>query len=143
MARLGAYRTILVSLVVLLGGLLLFARTPEGGSYVVGVLPAMVLTGLGAGLGFPPLTTMAMSSATPADSGLASGLLNTTVQVGGAIGLAVLATLSTRRTDHLLAGGSSVAHALNGGYHRAYLVAALLAAAALAAAVHTLRPQEQ
>jgi hypothetical protein len=80
MARLGAYRTILVSLIVLLGGLLLFARTPEGGSYVVGVLPAMVLTGLGAGLGFPPLTTLAMSSASPADSGLASGLLNTTMQ---------------------------------------------------------------
>jgi EmrB/QacA subfamily drug resistance transporter len=143
MARLGVYRTILVSLVVLLGGLLLFARTPEGGSYVVGVLPAMVLTGLGAGLGFPPLTTMAMSSATPADSGLASGLLNTTVQVGGAIGLAVLATLSSRRTNHLLADGRSMAQALNGGYHLAYLVAAGLAVAALAAAAHTLRLQAQ
>jgi MFS family permease len=143
MARLGAYRTILVSLVVLFGGLLLFARTPESGSYVVGVLPAMVLTGLGAGLGFPPLTTMAMSSATPADSGLASGLLNTTVQVGGAIGLAVLATLSSRRTHHLLGDGRSMAQALNCGYHTAYVVAAVLAVAAFAVAAHTLRPQVQ
>jgi MFS family permease len=141
MAKLGVYRTILVSLVLLVGGLVLFAASPEGGSYVVGVLPAMVLTGLGAGLGFPPLTTMAMSAATPADSGLASGLLNTTVQVGGAVGLAVLATLSSRRTDHLLANGSSVAHALNGGYHLAYIVAAVLAVAALAAGAHLLRPQ--
>jgi EmrB/QacA subfamily drug resistance transporter len=143
MARLGAYRTILVSLIVLLGGLLLFAQTPERGSYVVGVLPAMLLTGLGAGLGFPPLTTLAMSSATPADSGLASGLLNTTVQVGGAIGLAVLATLSSRRTDQMLADGSSMGHALNGGYHAAYMVAAVLAVAALAAAAHLLRPQRR
>jgi EmrB/QacA subfamily drug resistance transporter len=138
MAKLGTYRTILVSLFVLLGGLVLFAGTPEGGSYLVGVLPPMVLIGLGAGLGFPPLTTMAMSSATPADSGLASGLLNTTVQVGGAVGLAVLATLSGRRTDHLLAGGSSVAHALNGGYHLAYVVAAGLAVAAIAVAARVL-----
>ena len=59
----------------------------------------MVLIGLGAGLGFPALMTLAMSGATPSDSGLASGLVNTTVQVGGAIGLAVLATLATERTD--------------------------------------------
>lgn len=142
MAKLGVYRTILVSLTLLVAGLVLFAATPEGGSYVVGVMPAMVLTGLGAGLGFPPLTTIAMSAATPADSGLASGLLNTTVQVGGAIGLAVLATLSSRRTDHLLASGSSVHHALNGGYHLAYVVAAALAVAALGAAAHLLRPQQ-
>ena len=59
----------------------------------------MILLGIGAGLGFPALMTLAMSGATPSDSGLASGLVNTTVQVGGAIGLAVLATLATERTD--------------------------------------------
>ena len=83
-------------------GLLLFARTPVDATYVVDLLPAMVLIGLGAGLGFPALMTLAMSGATPSDSGLASGLVNTSVQVGGAIGLAVLATLATERTNGLL-----------------------------------------
>ena len=81
----------------------------------------MVLIGLGAGLGFPALMTLAMSGATPQDAGLASGLVNTTVQVGGAIGLAVLATLATERTGSLVAGGTAHAAALNGGYHLAYL----------------------
>ena len=67
----------------------------------------MILLGLGAGLGFPALMTLAMSGATPSDAGLASGLVNTSVQVGGAIGLAVLATLATERTDGLLADGES------------------------------------
>ena len=86
----------------------------------------MVLLGLGAGLGFPALMTLAMSGATPSDSGLASGLVNTTPQVGGAIGLAVLATLATERTDALLADGVSSAAALNSGFHLAYLVGAVL-----------------
>ena len=78
--------------------MLLFARTPVDGSYVADVLPAMVLVGLGAGLGFPGLMTFAMSGVAPQDAGLASGLVNTSVQVGGAVGLAVLATLATERT---------------------------------------------
>ena len=68
--------------------------------------------------------TLAMSGATPSDSGLASGLVNTTLQVGGALGLAVLATLSTTRTDNLLAGGDSTASALTGGYHLAFVIGA-------------------
>ena len=86
------------------------------------LLPPMMLIGLGAGLGFPALMTLAMSGATPSDSGLASGLVNTTVQVGGAIGLAVLATLATERTDALRADGASHDVALNSGYHLAYLI---------------------
>ena len=78
--------------------------------------------GLGAGLSFPSLMTLAMSGATRSDSGLASGLVNATVQVGGAIGLAVLATLASERTDSLRADGESVANALNSGYHVAYVV---------------------
>ena len=87
-------------------------------------MPATILIGLGAGLGFPSLMTLAMSGATPSDSGLASGLINTSVQVGGAIGLAVLATLASERTDALRADGESVDAALNGGYHLAYLIGA-------------------
>lgn len=105
----------------------------------VNLLPAMVLIGLGAGLGFPSLMTLAMSGATANDSGLASGLVNTSVQVGGAIGLAVLATFATERTDELLAGGESAASALNSGYHLAYLIGAGLVVVAIATAVGVLR----
>jgi MFS family permease len=102
----------------------------------------MVLLGVGAGLAFPALMTLAMSSATPSDSGLASGLVNTTQQVGGALGLAVLATLSTNRTAGLRAGGGAPDAALLGGYHLAFAIAALLVVAALISAV-VLLPAER
>ena len=105
------------------------------------VLPVMLLLGLGAGLAFPALMTLAMSGATQSDAGLASGLVNTTVQVGGAIGLAVLATLATERTDALLADGVSNATALNSGYHLAYLIGAALIGLAVVAAIAILRPE--
>ncbi len=139
--RFGEQPTLVLSLLVLTGGLLLMTRLPAGGgSYAVDVAPAMVLTGLGAGLGFPALTGMAMSAATPADSGVASGLYNTTVQVGGAIGLAVLSTLATSRAHHLAAGGAARAEALTAGYHLAFLGAAGAAALAAALATVVLRP---
>jgi sugar phosphate permease len=117
----------------------LFARAPVNGDYLTDVLPVMVLLGVGAGMSFPSLMTLAMSGATPRDAGLASGLVNTTLQVGGAIGLAVLATLATSRTEHLLAGGERTASALTGGYHLAFLVAAGLVVGAIAVAITVLR----
>jgi MFS family permease len=102
----------------------------------------MILVGLGAGLGFPSLMTLAMSGATPSDSGLASGLVNTSVQVGGAIGLAVLATFATERTDAQLASGEPAAEALNSGYHLAYLIGAGLVLVAIAIAVSVLRVRQ-
>jgi sugar phosphate permease len=129
---------------VLIGaGLLLFARTPVDGTYVTDVLPPMVLIGLGVGVGFPALMMLAMSGATPSDSGLASGLVNTSAQVGGAIGLAVLATLSTERTNGLLADGESTAAALNSGYHLAYLIGAGLVGVALVVTMTVLRVEPQ
>jgi hypothetical protein len=92
-------------------------------------------------MAFPSLMTLAMSGATESDSGLASGLVNTSVQVGGAIGLAVLATLATERTSGLLADGESNAAALNSGYHLAYLVGAVLVLAAIAVAIWVLQPE--
>ena len=137
--RYGPKATLIPSMVAIGAGLLLFARTPVEASYVVDLLPPMVLFGLGAGLGFPSLMTLAMSGATPSDSGLASGLVNTSVQVGGAIGLAVLATFATERTDGLLADGESTASALNSGYHLAYLIGAALVAVAIVVALRVLR----
>jgi predicted MFS family arabinose efflux permease len=134
-------RTPLVAALVSIGaGLLLFTRTPVDGSYVTDIGPAMILMGMGAGLGFPSLMGLAMSGATPSDSGLASGLVNTSVQVGGAIGLAVLATLANGRTETLLADGATSASALNAGFHLAYLVGAALVGVAIVLALSVLRP---
>jgi EmrB/QacA subfamily drug resistance transporter len=138
--RFGPRTPLIAGLLSIGAGLLLFARTPVDGSYLVDIAPAMVLIGVGAGLGFPSLMGLAMSGATPSDSGLASGLVNTSVQVGGAIGLAVLATLATERTDGLLAGGASGASALNSGFHLAYVIGAGLVGVAIALAVTLLRP---
>jgi MFS family permease len=141
--RFGPQRTLIPSLVSIGLGLLLFARTPVDGHYLSDVLPPMALVGFGAGLGFPSLMTLAMSGATPSDSGLASGLVNTSVQVGGAIGLAVLATFASERTNELRAGGESLASALNSGYHVAYLIGAGLVLVATVVALAVLRPRRE
>jgi EmrB/QacA subfamily drug resistance transporter len=120
-------------------GLLLFARTPVDGDYLADLFLVMLLLGGGAGLCFPALMTLAMSGATPSDSGLASGLVNTTVQVGGAVGLAVLATLASERTEGLIADGESTASALNSGYHLAYLIGAALTVLGIVVALVVLR----
>jgi len=139
--RYGAKATLIPSMIAIAAGMLLFARTPVEASYVVDLMPPMVLIGVGAGLGFPSLMMLAMSGATPEDSGLASGLVNTSVQVGGAIGLAVLATLATERTDGLLADGEPTVNALNSGYHLAYLIGAGLIAIAIVVALMAFRSE--
>ena len=138
--RFGARATLLPGLVLIVAGLALFARAPVDGTYLVDVLPTMLLLGVGAGLSFPSLMTLAMSGATQSDSGLSSGLVNTSLQVGGALGLAVLATLSSTRTDTLLADGEGRAEALTGGYHLAFIVAAGLVTLAVIAATTVLQP---
>jgi EmrB/QacA subfamily drug resistance transporter len=135
----GPEAALIPAMVFMVAGLLWLARTPIDASYVVDLLPAMILIGLGAGLGFPSLMTLAMSGVDESDAGLASGLVNTSVQVGGAVGLAVLATFATERTDGLLADGEPVAEALNSGYHLAYLIGAGLALVAIAISVTYLR----
>ncbi|HKC73397.1 MAG TPA: MFS transporter, partial [Chloroflexota bacterium] len=117
----------------------LLARGPLHSEYVRDWLLLMVLLGVGGGLSFPALTILAMSDATPDDAGLASGLLNTTTQVGGALGLAVLATLAATRTGQLLGQGQGPAAALSGGYHLAWAIGAglVLAMIVLAATVLT------
>ncbi len=137
--RYGARGTLIPGLVLMAAGLLLFTRTPIKASYVTDVLPTLVLLGLGVGLSFAALMTLAMSGATPSDAGLASGLVNTTAQVGGALGLAVLNTLASTRTHGLLAHGVSTASALTSGYHLAYLIAGMLVVVAIAVAAVVLK----
>jgi EmrB/QacA subfamily drug resistance transporter len=143
-ARFGAKPTLLAGMVLIGASLLLLTRAPVDATYAVDLLPAMAIMGLGAGLAFPSLMMLAMSGATPQDAGLASGLVNTSVQVGGAVGLAVLATLATERTEGLLAGGEAAASALNAGFHLAYLIGAGLVGVAILIAVYVFRaPQEE
>jgi EmrB/QacA subfamily drug resistance transporter len=134
-ARFGPRNVLVPALAAIVVGLFLLSRVPVDGHYVADLLPAMVLLGIGGGLTFPALMTLAMSSAAPEDSGLASGLVNTTQQVGGALGLAILATVAENRT-----GASSSAAALVDGYGAAFEVASALVLAALVLAVVILRP---
>jgi EmrB/QacA subfamily drug resistance transporter len=141
--RFGPRPVLLAGLVLLAGGLAVLARVPVHGHFLVDVLPAMLVLGAGAGLALPAVTTLAMSGATERDSGLASGLANTTQQVGGAIGLAALAALATAHTNHLTgttgtAATLSQAAALTAGYRLAFAVGAALVVAALllATALH-------
>jgi EmrB/QacA subfamily drug resistance transporter len=137
--RFGAKPTLLVGLVFVLAGLILFANTPVHSSYLSDLLVPMLLFGAGAGLSFPSLMTLAMSGATQEDSGLASGLVNTSLQVGGALGLAVLATLSSSRTENLLASGNAPDAALTDGFQLAFWIGAGLVAAAIAVTAFVVR----
>lgn len=129
-ARFGVRRPTAVAMVLVAAGLALFARAPVGGNFVVDVLPSMILLGLGAGIAFNPLLLAAMSDVAPSESGLASGVVNTAFMMGGALGLAVLASLAAARTDSLRATSAGPLAALNGGYHAAFLAGALFALAA-------------
>jgi EmrB/QacA subfamily drug resistance transporter len=138
--RFGADAVLIPGLVLMAIGLLLFTRVPVDGDYLRDVLPVMLVLGTGAGLFFPSLMTIAMAGVEPHESGLASGLINTSLQVGGSIGLAVLAGLAATRSSKLLDSGSSTPAALTGGYHLAFLVGAGLVLVGLLTAFW-MRPQ--
>jgi len=131
-----------VGLLLAAAGLALFARAPVDGSFVVDVLPGMTLLGLGAGIAFNPVLLAAMSDVEASKSGLASGIVNTAFMMGGAVGLAVLASLAAARTTALQAAESPAA-ALNSGYHVAFLTGAIFAAAAALFGALLLRPRAQ
>jgi EmrB/QacA subfamily drug resistance transporter len=138
--RYGAWWTLVPGLLLVAAGLILFARVPVDGSYLVDILPSMILIGIGVGVCFPALMTLAMSGATAHDAGLASGLVNTSAEVGAAVGLAVLATLSAARTEDLLGRGLPPQQALTEGYHAGFWAAAVLIVLALLVAAGVLRP---
>ena len=128
--RYGIRAPLMIGLLVAACGLVLFARAPVDGQFLTDVLPAMLLLGFGAGMAFNPVLLAAMSDVEPQDSGLASGVVNTSFMMGGALGLAVLASLAAARSSSLAAAGADALAALNGGYHLAFLVGAVAAAAA-------------
>jgi EmrB/QacA subfamily drug resistance transporter len=141
--RFGARTTLIPGLVLIAAGLAWFARVPADGQYWTDVFPSMIVMGAGVGTAFPALMTLSMSGATPQDAGLASGLVNTTMQVGGALGLAVLATLAATRTDHATAAGHSHTSALLSGFHLAFVIGALLVVASLVIAVVVLQSERR
>jgi EmrB/QacA subfamily drug resistance transporter len=128
--RFGIKRPLATGLLLAAAGLALLARAPVGGSFVTDVLPSMILLGFGAGMAFNPVLLAAMSDVEPGEAGLASGIVNTSFMMGGALGLAVLASLAASRTTSLRASGDGPLAALVGGYHIAFVVGALFAAAA-------------
>ena len=129
--RFGIRPPLTVGLLLAAASLALFSQAPVGGSFVIDVLPSMLLLGAGAGIAFNPVLLAAMGDVEPHESGLASGVVNTSFMMGGALGLAVLVSISTARTQNLLTDGAGSVEALNGGLQAAGAagaVAALLAA---------------
>jgi EmrB/QacA subfamily drug resistance transporter len=139
-ARFGGRRLVVTGLGMIGLSLVLLAFVRVDGGYWLHLFPSFVLMGLGAGFAFPPLMGLAMTGVGPADAGLASGLVNTTAQVGGALGLAVLASVTSGRTSTLLGRGKSEAAALTGGYHLGFWIAAGLVVFGVAVAALVFEP---
>jgi len=141
--RFGIRVPLATGLALTAAGLALFALSPVDGSFALHVLPGMALLGIGCGMAMNPVLLAAMSDVPQSESGLASGVVNTAFMMGGALGLAVLASLAAARTDTLLALGADSLAALNGGYHIAFAIGAVFAAAAslLSAALLRAAPQ--
>jgi Major Facilitator Superfamily len=133
-SRWGTLPLLIAGLVMITAALALFARVPARAAYATELLPLLTLFGIGGGLTLPAIATLGMSGATDSDAGVISGLFNTSQQVGGALGLAVLTSLAAART-----GSSDTAQALTSGYHLAWAAGAVLGAASIIVAVIALR----
>ncbi len=136
----GVRATLTAGLLFVAAGLVLFVRAPVEGLFVRDILPSMVLFGVGAGIAFNPMLLAAMNDVPQSDSGLASGLVNTAFMMGGALGLAVLASIAASKTESLIAAGATQEAALTGGYHMAFLVGTVFALVAAGIAFFFLRP---
>jgi EmrB/QacA subfamily drug resistance transporter len=137
--RFGIRPPLAIGLALAAAGLVLFARAPVDGNFLVDVFPSMILLGIGAGMAFNPVLLAAMSDVEEREAGLASGVVNTSFMMGGALGLAILASLAASRTDSLAASGDGTLAALTGGYHAAFLVGSVFALAAAVVGAALLR----
>jgi sugar phosphate permease len=129
-------------LILLGGGLVWFTQISVDGSYVVDLLPGFLMIGVGLGFSFVPISIAALAGVPGHEAGLASGLINTSQQIGGALGIAILVTVSTSRTESELEGGADAAHALTSGYSAAFWVGAAFALISLVATFLMLRKEE-
>jgi EmrB/QacA subfamily drug resistance transporter len=140
--RIGVKRVLVVGMTMLAGGLAYFTQISVGGSYVGDLLPGFLLIGMGLGFSFVPISIAALAGVEPAEAGLASGLFNTSQQIGGALGIAALSTIATSRTDDALAGGALRPDALVTGFHAAFFAGVVVAAIGIVAALTLIRREE-
>jgi predicted small integral membrane protein len=140
--RVGVKPVLAVGMAALTGGLLLFTQVSVGGSYVTDLLPGFLLVGLGLGFSFVPVSIAALAGIEPAEAGLASGLINTSQQIGGALGIAALSTIATSRTDDAVASGTALNSALVEGFHGAFVAGVVIAALGVVAALTLIRRDE-
>ena len=140
--RLGVKPVLVVGMATLTAGLLWFTRVSVGGSYVTDLLPGFLLIGIGIGFSFVPISIAALAGIRPAEAGLASGLINTSQQIGGALGIAALSTIATSRTEDAVANGAAVSQALVDGFESAFLVGAVIAGLGVIASLVLIRRDE-
>jgi EmrB/QacA subfamily drug resistance transporter len=140
--RIGVKPALLIGMVSLTAGLVYFTQVSVGGSYLGDLLPGFLLIAVGLGFSFVPISIAALAGVEAAEAGLASGLINTSQQIGGALGIAALSTIATSRTDDELAGGATQASALVSGFHGAFLAGVIIAGVGIAAALTLIRKDE-
>ena len=140
--RIGVKPVLAIGMTSLTGGLVYFTQVSVGGSYLGDLLPGFLLIALGLGFSFVPISIAALAGVQPAEAGLASGLINTSQQIGGALGIAALSTIATSRTDDALASGSSQAVALVDGFQGAFFAGVILAGLGIVAALTLIRREE-
>jgi MFS family permease len=140
--RLGVKPVLVTGMTALTAGLVFFTQISVGGSYVDDLLPGFLLVGLGLGFSFVPISIAALAGIQPAEAGLASGLLNTSQQIGGALGIAALSTIATSQTSDAVATGTAVPSALVDGFTAAFLAGAVIAAVGIGAALTLVRRDE-
>jgi EmrB/QacA subfamily drug resistance transporter len=140
--RIGVKPVLVVGMVTLTGGLIYFTQVSVGGSYLADLLPGFLLIAVGIGFAFVPISIAALAGVQPAEAGLASGLINTSQQIGGALGIAALSTIATSRTHDALAGGATQASALVTGFHGAFVAGVIIAGLGIVAALTLIRRDE-
>ena len=140
--RVGVKPVLVAGMAFLTAGLVFFTQVSVGGSYVTDLLPGFLLIGVGIGFSFVPISIAALAGVEPAEAGLASGLINTSQQIGGALGIAALSTIATSRTDDAVSAGAAVPSALVDGFTDAFVAGAIIAGIGIVAALTLIRRDE-
>jgi MFS family permease len=140
--KLGVKPVLVIGMVMLTAGLLWFTQVSVGGSYLTDLMPGFLIIGVGIGFSFVPISIAALAGVTASEAGLASGLINTSQQIGGALGIAALSSIATSRTEDSIGNGAVLPVALVDGFHSAFVVGAIVAALGVIAAVTLIRRDE-